>query len=367
MRPPAGFATSRSPWRAPSARVKAPVKPAPFHALRAFATVRPTMFGTVWQAGVGVGVGAGVGVGGGVGAGVGVGGGVGSWRGGSRSCGVAVGAGVAPSGTGVAPGCSVGVAAGREVGAGCAGRLAGGVGRRRLVRRRGDRTAPGIRGFVRGRLRGDAGGRSGGRVGRIQDALHAPGLERVSEDQGEHGDKRGPRHRCQPARAGSAGGERPGESLPRRPARPCASEGWRPRPRPSRPRASRRRPRALRQQGTRPPASWRRGPRPRGRASATAATGATAAAAATSGAYLVPHSGQASAASSQHQRQANTSQAGQWQRPTHGPIAATSTDVPQRSQKGSGASPGSRAPCLAGLRAASFRGLHHIRQGSMAG
>ena len=33
-----------------------------------------------------------------------------------------------------------------------------------------------------------AGGRRGGRVGRIQDALRAPGLERVSEDQGEHGD-----------------------------------------------------------------------------------------------------------------------------------------------------------------------------------
>ena len=64
-----------------------------------------------------------------------------------------------------------------------------GVGRGRLVRRRGNRTAPGIRGFVRGRLRGDAGGTSGGRVGRIQDALHAPGLEWVSEDQGEHGDK----------------------------------------------------------------------------------------------------------------------------------------------------------------------------------
>jgi len=88
---------------------------------------------------------------------------------------------------------------------------------------------------------------------------------------------------------------------------------------------------------------------------ATTAAGATAAAAATSGAYLVPHSGQASVASSQHHRQANTSQAGQWQSPTHGPIAATSTDVPQRSQKGSGAPPGSRAPCLAGLRAASFR------------
>src|SRR6186997_886145 len=92
-----------------------------------------------------------------------------------------------------------------------------------------------------------------------------------------------------------------------------------------------------------------------GTGSATAVTGAAAAAAGTSGAYLVPHSGQASVASSQHQRQANTSQAGQWQRPTHGPIAAASTDVPQRSQKGSGAPPGSRAPCLAGLRAASLR------------
>jgi hypothetical protein len=58
----------------PVGALKDPVKPAPFHALRALATVRPTMFGTVWQAGVGVGVGAGVGVGGGVGAGVGVGG-----------------------------------------------------------------------------------------------------------------------------------------------------------------------------------------------------------------------------------------------------------------------------------------------------
>ena len=97
---------------------KAPVKPAPFHAFRAFATVRPTMFGTVWQAGVGLGVGAGVGVGGGVGPGVGVGAGVGVGGGvvcGGVGVGVAVGAGVAPSGTGVAPGCSVGVAAGRDV------------------------------------------------------------------------------------------------------------------------------------------------------------------------------------------------------------------------------------------------------------
>ena len=50
---------------------KVPVNPAPLQALRAFATVRPTMFGTVWQAGAGVGVGVGTGVGGGVGTGVG--------------------------------------------------------------------------------------------------------------------------------------------------------------------------------------------------------------------------------------------------------------------------------------------------------
>jgi hypothetical protein len=70
------------------------------------------MFGTVWQAGVGVGVGAGVGVGGGVGAGVAVGGGV-TW-------GVGVGAavGFAVGGAGVAPGGRVGVAAARDVGAG---------------------------------------------------------------------------------------------------------------------------------------------------------------------------------------------------------------------------------------------------------
>jgi hypothetical protein len=105
----------------PVGALKVPVNPAPLHALRAFATVRPTMFGTVWQAGVGVGVGAGVGVGGGVGAGVGVGVGVG---GGVACGGVAVGggiavrAGVAPGGGGVLPGGSVGVAAGRDVGAG---------------------------------------------------------------------------------------------------------------------------------------------------------------------------------------------------------------------------------------------------------
>lgn len=79
--------------------------------------------------------------------------------------------------------------------------------------------------------------------------------------------------------------------------------------------------------------------------------GATGDAGTSAAAYLAPHSGHPAAASSQHQRQAKMSHAGQWHRPTHGPIAAVSTDVPQRSQKGSGAPPGSRAPCLAGLRA----------------
>ena len=152
------------------------------------------MFGTVWQAGVGVGVGAGVGVGGGVGAGVGVG--VGRrrrrrgrlWRGRRRW---------RRRGRGRSRTEWHGRRArvqrrrrcGPRCGSGSAGWLTGRVGRRRLVRRRGDRTAPGIRGFVRGRLRGDAGGRSGGRVGGIQHALRATGLEWVSEDQGEHGDK----------------------------------------------------------------------------------------------------------------------------------------------------------------------------------
>ncbi len=46
----------------PVGAVNGPVKPALFHALRAFATVRPTMSGTVWQAGCGVGVGVAAGV-----------------------------------------------------------------------------------------------------------------------------------------------------------------------------------------------------------------------------------------------------------------------------------------------------------------
>jgi hypothetical protein len=52
---------------------------------------------------------------------------------------------------------------------------------------------------------------------------------------------------------------------------------------------------------------------------------------------------------------------GQWHSPTHGPMVAASTDVPQCSQKGWGASPGGRAPRVAGLRAASIAGLGHVR------
>ena len=48
------------------------VNPAACHASRALATVMPTRFGTVAQAGVGVGCGVGVGVGVGFGVGVGV-------------------------------------------------------------------------------------------------------------------------------------------------------------------------------------------------------------------------------------------------------------------------------------------------------
>jgi hypothetical protein len=64
-----------------------------------------------------------------------------------------------------------------------------------------------------------------------------------------------------------------------------------------------------------------------------------------------PHSGHPSPASDQHQRHANTSHSGQWHMPTQGPIAAGSTDAPHRSQKGSGAWPGSRAPRVAGVTA----------------
>jgi hypothetical protein len=49
-------------------------------------------------------------------------------------------------------------------------------------------------------------------------------------------------------------------------------------------------------------------------------------------ANTAPHSGHASPASDQHQRQAKMSHSGQWHIPTHGPMSATSTDAPQRSQ-----------------------------------
>lgn len=100
--------------------VNEPVKPAAFQAVRALATVIPTSWGTVLQAGVGVGVGVGEGVGVGVGVtvGVGVGTGVG-W-------GTGVGLGVRP-----AVGVGVGVVVGRLVGTGVlpAGVARVGVGR----------------------------------------------------------------------------------------------------------------------------------------------------------------------------------------------------------------------------------------------
>ena len=80
---------------------KAPVKPAAVHVDLASATVMPTMSGTVWQAGVGVGRGVGVGVGRGVGVGVGLAVGVGVG---------ATGVGVAPA-RGVVPGAAVSVPA----------------------------------------------------------------------------------------------------------------------------------------------------------------------------------------------------------------------------------------------------------------
>ncbi len=323
----------------PVGAVKAPVKPAPFQALRAFATVRPTMFGTVWQAGCGVGVGAGVGVGGGVG--VGVGGGV--------ACGGAVGVGVglAVGGAGVASGASVGVAAGRDVDPGApAGWRAGSVAAGSLVA--GATEAP-----------------------PASEVPVAVGSE-ASTDDGADGVSVASRTPCTPPAW---------NGFPRSRANTAATRTTTPMPAGTR--WVRKRRTAWRVApaatgpttvawGVPPPAAVRvsiagataalevaigvAAARASAAATAVAATGAAAAAATTSGAYLIPHSGQPSAASSQHQRHAKMSQAGQWHRPTHGPIAAGSTDVPQRSQKGSGAPPGSRAPCLAELRAASFRG-----------
>jgi hypothetical protein len=86
----------------PFAGVNDPVNPAPFQADRALATVWPTRFGTVLQAGVGSGVGAGDAVGLGVGTGVrfGVGAGVALGVAAGVGPGVAVGAGVPGRGGG---------------------------------------------------------------------------------------------------------------------------------------------------------------------------------------------------------------------------------------------------------------------------
>jgi hypothetical protein len=105
----------------PNAGVNDPLKPAAVQAARAFATVNPTRFGTIWQAGVAVGVGDGVGDGVGVGSGVGLGDsagvGVGAGGGAVEVGGVAGGAGGVAVG-GAAVGVSTGLSVGAGVGAG---------------------------------------------------------------------------------------------------------------------------------------------------------------------------------------------------------------------------------------------------------
>jgi hypothetical protein len=98
----------------PNAGLNDPLKPAAVQAARAFATVNPTRFGTIWQAGVAVGVGDGVGDGVGVGSGVGLGdsAGVGVAAGGG------VGGGAGGVGGGAVGGAAVGVPTGLSVGAG---------------------------------------------------------------------------------------------------------------------------------------------------------------------------------------------------------------------------------------------------------
>jgi hypothetical protein len=92
----------------PNAGLNDPLNPAAVQAARAFATVDPTRFGTIWQAGAGAGVGVGVGAGVGLGPVVGLGVDAG---GGAIGVGGAVGGG-APVGT------AIGVAVGADVGEG---------------------------------------------------------------------------------------------------------------------------------------------------------------------------------------------------------------------------------------------------------
>jgi hypothetical protein len=101
----------------PNAGLNEPLKPAAVQAARAFATVNPTRFGTIWQAGasVGVGVVVGVGVGAGVGAGVGDGAGVGLGNG--VGVGVGTGGGAVEVGGVAGGGAPVGFPTGLSVGA----------------------------------------------------------------------------------------------------------------------------------------------------------------------------------------------------------------------------------------------------------
>jgi hypothetical protein len=100
----------------PNAGLNDPLKPAAVQAARAFATVNPTRFGTIWQAGAGAGVGVGDGAGDGVGAGVGNGSGVGLGNG--AGVGVSAGGGAVGVGGVAAGGAAVGVPTGSKVGAG---------------------------------------------------------------------------------------------------------------------------------------------------------------------------------------------------------------------------------------------------------
>lgn len=98
------FWSSTLSWLWPLAGLNAPVKPAAVHALRAAENVKPMRLGTVWQAGVGSGVGLGVAVGFGVGTGVGAGVGVAVGTAVGGAVGVNVGVAVEPAvGGGVRP------------------------------------------------------------------------------------------------------------------------------------------------------------------------------------------------------------------------------------------------------------------------
>ena len=98
----------------PPPQLNAPVKPAAVQAVLAFATVLPTRFGTVVQAGVGAGVGADVGAGVGIGVEAGVPVGLGERVGGGVGEGVRVSGGTLATGPRVATGAGDAAAAGVE-------------------------------------------------------------------------------------------------------------------------------------------------------------------------------------------------------------------------------------------------------------